>query len=87
MTDECETYSFLHNQRRNRFANDEMGEGDNGWNWVIKYWDIMAQNPSLLEGLIVININLEGEIMIEKEIEGVIELDEELEGMVGLHHG
>ena len=59
-------------QRKNKIARDEMGEGDFGWRWVIRYWELLANNPVQIEGLIVLTTELEGMIEEETELEGLV---------------
>ena len=60
-------------KRKNKLANIEMGEGDFGWRWVIKYWELLANNPCQVEGMIT----------LVTELEGMVELESDLEGLVG----
>jgi len=60
--------------KKNKIARSPDYESDHGWSWIANYWDILARNPCILEGVIITTT----------ELGGVIETQEELEGLVGL---
>lgn len=52
------------------FADDEMGEGDFGWDWLIKAWTVLHHNVCFLEGKIVDEASLIGNVEESQELEG-----------------
>jgi len=60
------------NMKKNKIADEEMGEGDMGWQWIIQYWELLAHNPVQLEGLVIATTELEGILEEKRGMEGEV---------------
>ena len=55
------------------FANEEMGEGDFGWDWLEEAWTVLFRNVCYISGI----------IYDEQQIVGKVELTQYVEGRIG----
>lgn len=68
--------------KRNKISSGLEDEEDIGWSWIIRVWQIVAENPAYLVGLIVETELLQGVIIETEKIEGVIIESQEVEGKI-----
>ena len=59
-------------EKHGMMANDEMGEGDFGWTWLIRAWTVLYHNVCYIEGMIEDEMSIEGKIEDSVDIEGKI---------------
>lgn len=50
------------NMKKNKIASGVEDTHDASWDWLIKYWSLLAHNPCTLEGLLIETTPLEGSL-------------------------
>ena len=54
------------------FANEEMGEGDFGWEWLEEAWTVLFQNVCFISGRVELEQSIIGRIEVNQQVEGRI---------------